>query len=196
MTELRKRIDEAVRFIRTKTPLEPGIGIILGTGLGALAREIVREDEQIDRLDVDHRVDVRGRLEIHPYAVPATDLLLQRLQARAITDDDLKDVILMLVAAPTGDGDGEGETINATYVARLLADDWSFCTTATANLRRIQDAVERVPALARMDRATAVAKADQLVFRIEGEPKSKAWRARAARAGRVRSRAQRDDAGE
>jgi purine-nucleoside phosphorylase len=43
MTELRSRIDEAVRFIRTKTALEPGTGIILGTGLGGLAREIVPE---------------------------------------------------------------------------------------------------------------------------------------------------------
>jgi purine-nucleoside phosphorylase len=53
MTELRKHIDEAVRFIRTKTPLEPGIGIILGTGLGALAREIVPE-AVIDYGEIPH----------------------------------------------------------------------------------------------------------------------------------------------
>jgi purine-nucleoside phosphorylase len=43
MTDLRKRIDEAVGFLRTRTRMEPAIGIILGTGLGALAREIVPE---------------------------------------------------------------------------------------------------------------------------------------------------------
>jgi purine-nucleoside phosphorylase len=43
MTDLRKRIDEAIGFLRTRTRMEPAIGIILGTGLGALAREIVPE---------------------------------------------------------------------------------------------------------------------------------------------------------
>jgi purine-nucleoside phosphorylase len=43
MTELRKQIDEAIAFLRSKTKMQPGIGIILGTGLGGLAKEITPE---------------------------------------------------------------------------------------------------------------------------------------------------------
>ena len=43
MAELRKRILEAVDVIRTRTEMKPRIGIILGTGLGGLAREIKKE---------------------------------------------------------------------------------------------------------------------------------------------------------
>lgn len=43
MTKLRKQIQEAVRAIRTKTAMKPRIGIILGTGLGGLTREIKKE---------------------------------------------------------------------------------------------------------------------------------------------------------
>ncbi len=43
MSELRSRIEEAVRFLRTKTTMQPPIGIILGTGLGGLAKEIKQE---------------------------------------------------------------------------------------------------------------------------------------------------------
>jgi len=43
MTELRKQIKGAVDVIRTKTAMKPRIGIILGTGLGGLAREIKKE---------------------------------------------------------------------------------------------------------------------------------------------------------
>lgn len=43
MTELRTQINEAVDFIRTKTKLRPEVGIILGTGLGGLAKEIRKE---------------------------------------------------------------------------------------------------------------------------------------------------------
>lgn len=42
MTDLRRTIQEAVSFLRTKTSDKPPIGIILGTGLGGLAREIKR----------------------------------------------------------------------------------------------------------------------------------------------------------
>jgi len=45
VTELRKRIEETVNFLRTKTSARPDIGIILGTGLGALVKDINIEVE-------------------------------------------------------------------------------------------------------------------------------------------------------
>lgn len=51
--ELRIRIDEAVRFIRTRTNATPAIGIILGTGLGGLAKEIEQETV-IDYGEIPH----------------------------------------------------------------------------------------------------------------------------------------------
>jgi len=43
MTELRKEIDQAVDYIRSRTRMKPEIGIILGTGLGGLVKEIKKE---------------------------------------------------------------------------------------------------------------------------------------------------------
>lgn len=53
MSELRTHIDEALKVIRTKTKSEPSIGIILGTGLGALAKEIQAETV-IDYAEIPH----------------------------------------------------------------------------------------------------------------------------------------------
>ncbi len=53
MTGLRKHIDEAVTFLRTRTRMEPPVGIILGTGLGGLAKEIVLETV-VDYGDIPH----------------------------------------------------------------------------------------------------------------------------------------------
>jgi len=53
MTEQRKRIEEAVRFLRGKTSLEPTVGIILGTGQGGLARE-VQAEVVVDYGDIPH----------------------------------------------------------------------------------------------------------------------------------------------
>lgn len=53
MTELKKQIDEALSFIRTKTSLAPNMGIILGTGLGGLAQEI-QQEVVIDYGEIPH----------------------------------------------------------------------------------------------------------------------------------------------
>ncbi len=53
MTDLRKQIEEAVGFLQTRTALRPPIGIILGTGLGGLAREITAE-VVIDYVEIPH----------------------------------------------------------------------------------------------------------------------------------------------
>ncbi|HET6272350.1 MAG TPA: purine-nucleoside phosphorylase [Bacteroidota bacterium] len=53
MTELRKHINDAVTFLRTRTGMEPGIGIILGTGLGGLTKEI-KAEVVVDYGDIPH----------------------------------------------------------------------------------------------------------------------------------------------
>jgi purine-nucleoside phosphorylase len=53
MPELREKIDEALKFIRSKSSTNPPIGIILGTGLGALVKEI-KVATVIDYGDIPH----------------------------------------------------------------------------------------------------------------------------------------------
>jgi purine-nucleoside phosphorylase len=53
MTELRKHIEDAVSFLRSRTSMEPPVGIILGTGLGGLTREI-KAEAVIDYGDIPH----------------------------------------------------------------------------------------------------------------------------------------------
>jgi purine-nucleoside phosphorylase len=40
MSDLKKRIGQATRFVRSRTALKPDYAIILGTGIGGLAREV------------------------------------------------------------------------------------------------------------------------------------------------------------
>jgi purine-nucleoside phosphorylase len=48
-----QQIEEAVRTIRSRCALKPGVGIVLGSGLGNLVREIVVEEE-IDYETIPH----------------------------------------------------------------------------------------------------------------------------------------------
>src|SRR5512136_1406183 len=53
MTEIRQKIQEAVEFIHSRAGSKPKIGIILGTGLGGLTKEI-KKQTIIDYCDIPH----------------------------------------------------------------------------------------------------------------------------------------------
>ena len=53
MSELREKISESVAYIRKHTKMRPEIGIILGTGLGGLVKEI-RKEIVLDYDEIPH----------------------------------------------------------------------------------------------------------------------------------------------
>jgi hypothetical protein len=134
-------------------------------------------DVFFDKLDYNHPIDFRGRLEIHPYCVSQTDLLLQKLQIVQIGDKDLKDLMMMLLFAEVGDDDDE--KVNAVYLAKLLSDDWGFYHTATGNLEKVKAAVDNVPALNANQRTNIRQDAEALLQSVEEAPKSGRWKSRA-----------------
>jgi hypothetical protein len=148
-----------------------------GTRLIFFSNKIPMIDVFFDKLDYNHPIDYRGRLEHHPYCVSLADLMLQKLQIVQINDKDLKDAMLLFLAAPVGDNDTN--TINAKYVAKLFADDWGFYYTATTNLNKIKEAMVGVKALTDEDRATIAEKVDYFLKFIEDTPKSGKWKGRA-----------------
>ena len=73
-----------------------------------------------DRLNYNHPINYRGRLEMHPYCVSLADLMLQKLQIVQINDKDLKDAMLLFLAAPVGETDEN--TINLKYFADIASE--------------------------------------------------------------------------
>ncbi|RMF68764.1 MAG: purine-nucleoside phosphorylase, partial [Calditrichaeota bacterium] len=66
MRDLKAKIEEAGAFLREKTKIQPEVGIILGTGLGALAEEIDQETaisyDQIPHFPISTVESHAGRL--------------------------------------------------------------------------------------------------------------------------------------
>jgi hypothetical protein len=134
-------------------------------------------DVFFDQLSYNHPIDYRGRLEIHPYCVSLTDLLLQKLQIVQINDKDLKDAMLLFLAANLGETDKD--VINVKYVAKLMSDDWGFYYTSTMNLVKIKSATSVVVVLNDQHVSIISSKVDQLLQAIEKAPKSGKWKSRA-----------------
>lgn len=131
----------------------------------------------LDKLEMCHDIDFRGRLEVDYPTIPLAELLLEKLQIVQLNEKDVKDVIILLREHETGETDKE--TINAKYIARLLSNDWGFYYTATTNLRNIRSLLKEYPTLIEADKEFIENKIDNLLAIIEKEPKSFGWKMRA-----------------
>jgi hypothetical protein len=140
-------------------------------------------------LVANHPIDFRGRLELDYPTITATDMLLEKVQMwEAFGVKDLKDCLLLLLAHDVKEN-VEKEAINASYIAKLLAQDWGFWYTVTTNLQNIKRFVTELDKLgpeakiapnviSEEERTDITAKLDTLVAKIEAEPKSFGWKMR------------------
>jgi hypothetical protein len=131
-------------------------------------------DVFVDKLEFCHTIELRDRLGRRDVTAPVEDLLLQKLQIVQPTVTDRMDSQALLATHRVGAGEPDGEAIDAGYVAGLLARDWGFHHTATANLA----ALRAVPPGNGGGRLVGE-RVDTLLATIEAAPKSVRWRARA-----------------
>jgi hypothetical protein len=134
-------------------------------------------DVFVDRMEFCHTIELRDRLAGRELTVPVEDLLLQKLQIVRQTVTDRMDAAALLATHPVGeaaDPGDPGEAIDPAYVAGLLARDWGFHHTATANLAALRDS----PA-GNGSAETVRGRVDALLGAIDAAPKSVRWRARA-----------------
>ena len=124
-----------------------------------------RLDTFVDRFEMCHALDLRDRLELEELTLTPADLLLTKLQVVETGERDLVDMVALLHDAEIDD----------ERVAQVCADDWGWWRTATQTLEKLERFAP--------DTAPRVA---QLRARIEAEPKSLRWRARAKVGDRMR----------
>jgi len=131
----------------------------------------------LDTFRMDHDIALARRLEIDPYTVSLSDLLLTKLQIFRLEEKDLRDIVTLLGDAEVGATDAPG-LINGGYIGRLCADDWGLFYDVTTNLARIDD---HAGAFGLSDEQVVRVRGGvvSLIAAIDGAPKSLGWRLRA-----------------
>jgi hypothetical protein len=148
-------------------------------------RRMLFHDPKFDRhidifynvLDFCHQISFVGRLEVEKLTLPLAELLLEKMQIVQINEKDQIDTLMLLREHPIGETDIE--TINASLIAKTLANDWGFWRTVTGNLYLLQEALLRYKQLSEEDREVVTTRVQELQDRIEAAPKSLRWKARA-----------------
>jgi hypothetical protein len=125
---------------------------------------------------MSHKIPFGNRLELEPRTLPLAELLLTKLQIAELNEKDVRDGLALLHGH--GVSEGDGDTINAVRIAELCAGDWGLWRTITGNVAICRDYVERYE-LSDGEKARLRAGIDELLERIEQEPKSRAWKLRA-----------------
>jgi hypothetical protein len=123
-----------------------------------------------------HEIPLGDRLEIESSTVPLAELLLTKLQIIEVNEKDIRDTVLLLHGHDVADHDDEA--VNGARIATLCAADWGLWRTITANLELCRAHVDDYE-LPEEERERVAARLDELLERIEVEPKSRRWKLRA-----------------
>lgn len=131
-------------------------------------------DVFLDRVVMCHALELKDRLALDELTLPAADLLLTKLQVVQTNERDLKDAIALLLDAEP----------DADRIAHVLAEDWGWWRTVTEVLGRIEIYAAALPGFELA--GTIAERVRALRDRIDAEPKSLRWKARARVGDRLR----------
>lgn len=130
-----------------------------------------------DKLEMNHTVNFKNRLELDYPTIPPTELLLQKIQMVRMNEKDIKDAIILVRAHEVGQGDEE--KINKELIGASLLADWGFYYTATTNLQKIKNSLSNYNVLGEEDIRVVGGRIDELLSYLEEKPKGIMWKSRA-----------------
>jgi hypothetical protein len=142
-----------------------------------------RVDVFLDEFEMCHKLSLKDRMEIDDKTIPLADLLATKLQIIEINGKDLNDMMSILVDYEIADTD-KG-TINGSYLAKLIGNDWGLYKTFTMNLNRLFEETEKLDIDAQQ-KEKAKSRIENLRRTFEDTPKSLGWKIRAKVGERVR----------
>jgi hypothetical protein len=137
----------------------------------------------IGGFEMCHRVPIADRFHVDSETVPLAELLLTKLQIVALNEKDMRDIIALLIDHEVGAHDAD--TVNATYVGKLCADDWGLWRTCKLNIDRARTGLDHFE-LSGEERIMLAQRLDALWRDIEEAPKSRRWKLRDRVGDRVR----------
>jgi hypothetical protein len=130
-----------------------------------------------DKLEMNHDIPFENRLDIEEMTIPLADMLLEKMQIVQINEKDVIDTIMLLREHKIANGSPQG-AIDADYISKLLSNDWGFYYTVTTNLGKIKGRLDDFTELTDEDRRDVSGKIDNLLDKIERQPKGFSWKMR------------------
>lgn len=133
-------------------------------------------DVFVERFVMCHELPIARRLTQRADTLPATEVLMTKLQIVSLTEKDRGDLYALLDSHEVAAHDDGA--VNPELIAALASEDWGLQHTFEMNLRRLRDALPTL-ALAPDAVASIARRLDEIQSAIESAPKSRKWKLRA-----------------
>jgi hypothetical protein len=121
-----------------------------------------------------------GRLELDYPTITLEDIVLEKLQPHQMGRKDAIDLIVLFLGHEVKEQTGK-DLIDASYVAKVLSDDWGFWYDVTTNLEKVRtlarELVDQKKLLAKQSEVV-IERTGELLRIIETTPKTKKWNLR------------------
>jgi hypothetical protein len=148
-------------------------------------RDRVKIDVFLDEFRMCHRLSWKGRLELMPFTLSLTDLLLTKLQVVEFAMRDVLDIYAILLQAGGGSAKHlPGEVLDIDRVVEICSRNWAWYKTIISNLAVV--ASHTSDALQEASSERAMIPLVKLTAAIQGSRKSLGWKIRALIGERLR----------
>jgi hypothetical protein len=137
-----------------------------------------------EKLDFCHTIYWKDRLEVDYPTIPLTELLLEKMQIVQINDKDIIDTIMLLLEHSVGNVDVV--SVNIDLAGQLCANDWGLWRTTTMNLDKVKQLAQHYTQLTPEQKSKVTSQVDDILTRLNDEPKPLAWRLRSRVGDRVK----------
>jgi len=177
ITDIERRMTE-MGFERRQMGLSPELFARRRVFYFAANGEKLTTDIFLDKLEMNHAIDFKGRLGADYPTIPLAELFLEKMQIVNINEKDLKDTLVLLLEH--GVGNTDKEEINAGFIAERLSKDWGFHYTVQMNLDKVVKATGNYSNAFTADQLRLIEeRANELKERFESVDKSLGWKVRA-----------------
>jgi hypothetical protein len=175
---IRRRQRRDVESLLTERGWDPAAAFNALSGGRRLLFHDPASDAQVDvfveSFEMCHALPLADGLDRPGPSLPATDLLLSKLQIVELNAKDRNDCYALLEASDIADGDHR--TLEPSRLAELTGADWGLHHTFELNLQRLRDGLQQVP---EADSERIMAAVDALAEAMDNAPKTRGWKMRA-----------------
>lgn len=132
-------------------------------------------DVFVEAFEMCHTLPLADGLTGAAPTLPATDLLMSKLQIVQLNAKDRSDCYALLKGCPVEDGDHRA--LQPQRMTKLTASDWGLHHTFELNFQRLIEGLDQT-ALPPADAATITSAIDDLTHAVDRAPKSRGWKMR------------------
>ena len=148
-----------------------------------------RDDSQdhvdvfLDKLRMEHTIDLRNRLQIEDRTISVSDIIITKLIIHVMNEKDYRDIFTIMKDLELGQEDRQG-VINVNYLASICSKDWGLFQDITSKI----DECLQVMSHYNFNQSESDLIRDRFLSirdAMESEPKSLKWRLRSLLGTRI-----------